>query len=186
MPRALAIVPVLPHDPAPSRAPHQTRCSRRVTLAGHPPVGLRTHSLDGGVRGISARAPDAFRVSRRRPLPRGNSAQVQTFPSIYAVESKRRLAAWIVHIDVAPQRSVACRASAIMRIHAASAELRRLAGRRVRPIRASMMTHSGGWQPPRVLLDVAGCAPVQAPRAQRIGMSRGIPCCFYSPSRIGR
>ena len=67
-------------------------------------MGLRTHSLNGGVRGISARAPDAVCVSRRRP-----------FPSFSAGESKRRLAEWIAHSDVAPQRSVACRASAITR-----------------------------------------------------------------------
>lgn len=104
LPQALAIAPVLPHDPAPLRTPHQTRCSRRVTLAGHPPVGLRTHSLNGGVRGISARAPDAVCVSRRRP-----------FPIIFAVESKRGLVTWLSHVDVAPQRSVVCRASAITR-----------------------------------------------------------------------
>ena len=147
LPRALAVGPVLPRDPAPSRAPHQTRCSRRVTLAGHPPVGLRTHSLDGGVRGISARAPDAFRVSRRRP-----------FPFLVAVESKRGLATCVFHACVAPQRSVVCRASAIMR-HAAPAELRRLASRRIRPFRASMMTRSEGWQPPRVLVECGRLRP---------------------------
>ncbi len=150
-----------PHE----RLIRRARCSRRVILTDHPPMRLFAHSLDGGERGISARAPDASRVPRRRPRPcasEGRRSGVLTPPARRCMPRPRHYA------------------------HAASAKLRRLAGRRCRPSRASMMTRSGGWRPPACPGgEWQAAPPVQAPRAFRVATRPWNPLLFVlSANRI--